>query len=362
MHSELSTQALFYNGVIAKPFVATCNLLKESQELILSIDEQGDMIFPFADLKLNHRDKNLLILGIKSKSNARIEVKDEMFIRTYLSADKNQLLSNWYSRFIHAKTYVHLFLAVAILAFCAALYFYAVPFLAEKAVDLIPRSIDDRLGATISNEPEFSEDADSLLSLELNHFLRIMAPELDSRYRIHVMHDDVINAFALPDGNIIINTGILQKMNRYEELAAVLSHEVAHVEHRHAMRLLSRNLSGYILLSLVLSDVNGILTVFIDNAHQFQAMSYSRKFEKEADLSGLQLLQAHHIDASGMIDLFKMLEKQHQINIPEWMSTHPISQERINYLSMKIKENPKPLQSHPDLKKSFASIKNAIKN
>jgi predicted Zn-dependent protease len=59
--------------------------------------------------------------------------------------------------------------------------------------------------------PDFADNEDSTLSVQLNSFLYVMAPELDPRYHITVMNDDIVNAFALPDGSIIINTGILKK-------------------------------------------------------------------------------------------------------------------------------------------------------
>ncbi|MBK7967399.1 MAG: M48 family metalloprotease [Bacteroidetes bacterium] len=77
-------------------------------------------------------------------------------------------------------------------------------------MDLIPRSVDDQLGQTVSESPDFNDDADSALTVELNSFMRTMAPEIDARYHITVMNDDLVNAFALPDGSIIINTGILK--------------------------------------------------------------------------------------------------------------------------------------------------------
>lgn len=357
---EIVTEVRYYNGVIAKPFKAECTFNKTLTGLTLTMEEEGIMQLPFSDLTIKRREKSYLILSINAQNSRIIEINDPAFIHAFFQFNKTGSYENWYYKILNAGTAVHLALAAGILAFCAVTYFYFIPFLAEKAVDLIPRSVDDQLGQTVSESPDFDEDADSALTVELNSFMRTMAPEIDARYHITVMKDDIVNAFALPDGSLIINTGILKKMKSFEELAGVLSHEIAHVEHRHGMRLLSRNLSGYLLLTLVLNDVNGLITVFVDNAHQIQTLSYSRHFEKQADLSGLELLRKHHINPQGMIDLFKMLEKEHDIEIPEWMSSHPVSKERILYLQIQIKEHPVYIKEHQQLKSKFDNIKNIV--
>ncbi len=358
--SEFVTEVKYYNGVITKPFNAECSFDKTYDGLILTLEEEGVLHLPFSELTIKRREKSYLILSIQKSNSRIIEIKDAVFIDAFFHFNKSNSRENWYYRIVHAGTAFHLLLAASVLSLCAAIYFFVIPFLAEKAVDLIPRSVDDQIGQTVSESPDFADNEDSTLSVQLNSFLHVMAPELDSRYHITVMNDDIVNAFALPDGSIIINTGILKKMNRFEELAGVLSHEISHVEHRHGMRLLSRNVSGYLLLTLVLNDVNGLMTVFIDNAHQFHTLSYSRKFEKEADLSGLALLRNHNINPQGMIDLFKMLEKEHDIDIPEWMSSHPVSKERIQYLQKQIKEHPVKVKEHQQLKTQFDNIKNIV--
>lgn len=358
--NELVADVKYYNGIITKPFHAECSFDKTFEGLILTMEEEGVLHLPFSELTIKRREKSYLILSIQKSNSRIIEIKDAVFIDAFFHFNKSSSKENWYYRILHAGTAFHILLAASVLSLCAAIYFFIIPFLAEKAVDLIPRSVDDHIGKTVSESPDFTDNEDSTLSVQLNSFLNTMAPELDSRYHITVMNDDLVNAFALPDGSIIINTGILKKMNRFEELAGVLSHEISHVEHRHGMRLLSRNVSGYLLLTLVLNDVNGLMTIFIDNAHQFHTLSYSRKFEKEADLSGLALLRNHNINPQGMIDLFKMLEKEHDIDIPEWMSSHPVSKERIQYLQKQIKEHPVKIKEHHLLKTKFDNIKNIV--
>ena len=59
-------------------------------------------------------------------------------------------------------------------------------------------------------------------------------------------------------------------MKSYEELVALIGHEATHVNHRHGMKLLCRDLSGYLFVSAILGDANGIMAVITDNVNSLQ--------------------------------------------------------------------------------------------
>ncbi|MBL7922779.1 MAG: M48 family metallopeptidase [Bacteroidia bacterium] len=360
MDDKVKTAARYFNGVSARPFESLCSLSEASQVLVLEPEGEAPLTFSFRQLHINHLEKEVLVLASDGPNRRIIEIRNAPFIAAYLRVNRRTRWQSWRHWFVQTGTGVHLLLALAILAFCAVLYFFAVPALAEKAVDFIPRSVDEKLGASFPGATAETEEGDSLLRLELNRFLRRMAPELDSRYRITVINEEQVNAFALPDGRIMVYSGILKKMHAPGELAGLLAHEVAHVEHRHSMRLLCRNLSGYLLLTLVLNDVNGLLTLFADNAQRLQQLRYSRNFEREADLSGLALLRKQQIGPEGMLSLFRILQKEEGLQVPGWMSTHPVSAERIQYLQEKIREKPYPVKQHPDLEDSFKRIRQIL--
>lgn len=362
MTYQAQSVATFFNGVSAKPFSASCFLLTDKQELVLEIEGEQPLHFSFRELLINHCEKDLMTLTTLGNNRRVIEIRDPHFITAFLHYNQLKEGNIWYHRLLNAGLIAHIAIAVSVLAFCAGMYFYLVPAIAEKAVDFIPISVDEKLGATFDEDTPLAGEKDSLLSKELNAYLHELAPELDPRFRLTAVRDEQVNAFALPDGRLMVYTGLLDKMQQQEELAAVLAHEIAHVTHRHSMRLLCRNLSGYLLLSLVLNDVNGLMTIFIDNAHQLQNLSYSRKFERQADLSGLAFLKKHRIHPKGMVSLFRILEKEQDIKIPGWMSTHPVSSDRIEYLQQKIKLEPYPADKHPALEKHFQIIQQLLKH
>jgi len=124
------------------------------------------------------------------------------------------------------------------------------------------------------------------------------------QYQWYVAKDDTVNAFAIPGGIIVVNSGLLEKANSPNELAAVLAHEVQHVEQRHALKNMINSAGIAAVVLVVLGDANAVVMLM---AHQVSAQYFNRQVESEADLKGAQLLQEKNIDAGGMVSFFKRL-------------------------------------------------------
>ena len=124
------------------------------------------------------------------------------------------------------------------------------------------------------------------------------------QYRWYVAKDETVNAFAIPGGIIVVNSGLLEKANSPNELAAVLAHEVQHVEQRHALKNMINSAGIAAVVLVVLGDANAVVMLM---AHQVSAQYFNRQVESEADLKGAQLLQQKNIDAGGMVSFFKRL-------------------------------------------------------
>jgi predicted Zn-dependent protease len=147
-------------------------------------------------------------------------------------------------------------------------------------------------------------------------------------------------------------------MKNHDELAGLIAHEVSHVNNRHSMKMLCRNLSGYLFISVVLTDVNGIMAVIGDNVHNLQSLSYSRQFEKQADIEGVELMIENKINPKGMTNLFKRIQKNDVFLLPEFLSSHPITQDRIDYINDLIIEKPHQTLKNQKLENLFNQIKN----
>ncbi|MCK5134734.1 MAG: M48 family metallopeptidase [Bacteroidales bacterium] len=144
-------------------------------------------------------------------------------------------------------------------------------------------------------------------------------------YRFIVFDSEMINAFTLPGGNILISTGLIGFSESPEELAAVIAHEMGHVEERHVVARLIKELGIEILTSgdpYVLGEVTGMLT----------STRFDRKQEEEADLFACHLLEDSNIEPRTLATVFRRLEQETGNELLEHfeiISTHPNFRSRI---------------------------------
>jgi predicted Zn-dependent protease len=123
---------------------------------------------------------------------------------------------------------------------------------------------------------------------------------------------------------------------------------------------MSRNLAGYIFISLLLNDASGTLAVLVTNANSLKELSYSRELEHQADMGGYQLLRSVYIGPDGMLKLFKTLnayQNKVAINVPQFISTHPLTEERISYIHETLKKDKTSYPEREDLKAIWHEMK-----
>ena len=145
-------------------------------------------------------------------------------------------------------------------------------------------------------------------------------------YEFHVAEDTSLNAFALPGGVIVVNTGLIAATTRPEELAGVLAHEVQHVELRHSTRGMVQDLGLRGLFALATGDLAGSLLG--EAAVGLTSLKFSRDDESEADHAAVDSLIAADIDPSGLAAFFEIMNKQGKDAPTAFVSTHPLSADR----------------------------------
>ncbi len=164
---------------------------------------------------------------------------------------------------------------------------------------------------------------------------------LDAKnWEIVVFKDATANAFALPGGKIGVHTGILPVAKTQDQLAAVLGHEVGHVIAQHGNERVSESelaslLMGVVELSTSKMDPEKkkLLMGGLGVGLQFGALlPFSRAHESEADLIGLDLMAKAGFDPFQSVELWKNMKLAAGSAPPEWASTHPSSENRINTL------------------------------
>lgn len=141
---------------------------------------------------------------------------------------------------------------------------------------------------------------------------------------IAVFDHPMVNAFAAPGGQVILVRGLLDAAEGPDEVAAVLAHEIGHVEARDTTRAALRAAGSAGLLSLVLGDFAGGSAVLVAAEYTLNA-SYTREAEGAADVFALEMLRESGTDAAALGRFFGRLanRKGQMPELPEYLSSHP---------------------------------------
>ena len=232
----------------------------------------------------------------------------------------------------------------AILATVLGLWFGA-DLLVELAVSRIPVEWEHKLGESAYRDflthQEVMKDGPAVTALgEMTQRLTEQIPNNPYKFEVAVVKSDVVNAFALPGGYVVVFTGLMKKAESGEEVAGVLSHELNHVLQRHGLERIVKSLGLLTVVAIVLGDRQGLVGMMKQLGVELLTLKFGREQETEADLTGLQLLQRAKIDPSGMIRFFERLSEKDQGRM-EWLSTHPMSTARAERLKTELAALPK---------------------
>ncbi|MBM4138372.1 MAG: M48 family metallopeptidase [Nitrospira sp.] len=230
------------------------------------------------------------------------------------------------------------------LAFMLGLWFGA-DLLVELAVARIPVEWEQKLGQSAYKDflaqQEIMKEGLTVSAVdEMTHRLTAQIPDNPYKFEVTVVKSDVVNAFALPGGYIVVFTGLMKKAGNGEEVAGVMSHELNHVLQRHGLERIVKQLGLVAVVSIILGDQQGLVSLARQLGVELLTLKFSRAQETEADLTGLQLLYRAKIDPSGMISFFQRLSEKDEGRM-EWFSTHPMSQGRAERLKAELVAMPK---------------------
>jgi predicted Zn-dependent protease len=165
-----------------------------------------------------------------------------------------------------------------------------------------------------------------------------------------VVYSDVPNAMALPGGKIFLTAGLMQRMTNERQLAAVLSHEVAHVAQRHNVKFIQEQL-GWAVLAEIIGAVDGTAGAAAQIATTMLTLRYSRENEYEADAYGIEYMAKVGYNPYGMVELLTVLLELHETEpgrFEEMFQTHPLTSERIETALAIIEDNEDYRSFSPD--------------
>jgi len=308
----------------------------------------------------------------------------DAFVGHFPRADFHQSHYNKFAALGHKGIVVAI---AGVIAVSAVFFFWGAPWLAERIAQMVPMEYEEYIGQHVQQSFLYYSEVDSARSEQIQEFYDHLGYESDYNIRVVVVDQGVKNAFALPGGFIVVYAGLLDELQDETELAGLLAHEVSHVNEKHSLRMMSRDLAMYILLASVTGDFGGFSSVIIENSEMISGLSNSRDFEKEADMEGLELMIKSGIDPEGMVSLFQLFDRdfsQESIDkeldildtsngaspepshssweesawetATEVLSTHPSPSNRIQYLSEEIARHDQEFAEKQDLARIFNEL------
>lgn len=173
---------------------------------------------------------------------------------------------------------------------------------------------------------------DPLLSEYINRLGQTLARNSDANFPLSftLFEADEIEAFTLPGGYIFVSTGVFRLSDNEAELASVISHELAHAAARHATRQATRN--ELVTMGTVPLGLLGIWGSLASLGAPLAFFRFSRGFENEADLLGVEYLWKAGYDPNASVDMFERVqasEKKRPGSVSRLFMSHPLTADRI---------------------------------
>jgi Zn-dependent protease with chaperone function len=221
---------------------------------------------------------------------------------------------------------------------------WGIPGLASYMVDAMPAAAAEKFGQgvlayldTVTFEPSrLPEDRRAALESRFQD-LKDRYPDLPLGLTFRSGAGP--NAFALPDGTVVLTDALVELATRDQQLLGVLAHEVGHLQHRHNLKGLLEGSASALVVAFYLADVSQISDWAAWLPSALVDASYSRAQESEADEFALRYLESSGTRPYHLADLFRTLHRQRPEpdQVLRYLSTHPIGADRIAYFD---KESP----------------------
>jgi len=221
------------------------------------------------------------------------------------------------------------------------------PATGRRMLSLVSESQEIEMGREYAGQVEATmtlyDDADLQAYVErVGRELAAVSERPDLPWSFKIVDDPVVNAFALPGGFIYVTRGILTHFTSEAQLASVVGHEIGHVTARHSVEQMSRAQLGGLVLGVgsILSHDVARVGEFAQAGLGVLFLSYSRDDEREADMLGVRYALRDGYDPREAIKVHEMLGRQTAARggsgVPNWLSTHPSSVDRIERIHAQV--------------------------
>lgn len=203
----------------------------------------------------------------------------------------------------------------------------------QETTDNTEEQLGDVLWDVFSKGQIECENAPIVSALDsiVNHICKANNIERE-KIQVHVLLNADINAFALPGGHLIVNTGLINNTEQQEELTGVICHELAHIELNHVMKKLVKEIGLSVLVSIAAG--NGGQEIIKESLKLLSSSAFDRSIEKEADIKAVDYLTNAEVNPEPFANfLFKIsVDDKPEAKYLSWLGTHPDSKDRAKYI------------------------------
>jgi len=222
------------------------------------------------------------------------------------------------------------------LAVLVGVFWLAIDYGTEYVAPWLPYSLQAKLGESVFEElvadkDECHGEAGLAAINDLANRLA-KAAGYEHEVTVHIIEGGPVNAFTLPGGILVFYSDLIEQAKNSSQVAGVLAHEIGHVVHHHPIKGMARAYGLEMLAKLVSGGYSDILNTLSSGGNILLALRNGRAFERDADATGVSLLEKLDLRADGISSFFEqMIEKEPKdaAAIAGIWSSHPPTQERI---------------------------------
>lgn len=240
------------------------------------------------------------------------------------------------------KIILELFL---LLGFCGLIWLgiYHLDFSSEEEVSLLSIEKEEEIGELIFEEilKQSKEVENEIVQTAIETIKdRLLDAYGDTiyNYKFVVIQDEMINAFNIPGGYVILTSGLIQFVESAEQITAIIAHEMGHAEKKHVVNKIVKEIGINILFSLAGGDA----VLLSEVTRLMGSTAFDRKLEKEADQFAMELLVKAKINPRVLASFFRKLKEtgRDSSEAMKFFTTHPSHSSRIrSALEFKLDSN-----------------------
>ena len=323
-------EAFYFDGAGAKRQAVTIEIRPEG---IAILGDGRELAFwRHADLYSADAPKGVMRIGSDSAAElARLEMRDPA-LQDAVKAEYLDLHTR--RRGGQASSRQIVFWSLAAVVSLIVTVVYLVPLVADRLAPFVPLAVEARLGEAVDNQVRaiFGDDVchstvgDAALT-KLSASLTSVS-ELPMETDISVLESENVNAITLPGGRIYVFEGLLDAAETPDELAAVIAHELGHVDNRDGLRKLLQSGGSSFLLGLLFGDVTGGAAI-IFAAQTLIDSRYSRDAERSADAFSASTMLALGRSPKPLGIFLNRIDSGGGGSALAFISSHPVTAERL---------------------------------